>query len=443
MTGVIPFRADFSNTAGLLKALHGVNNGPICFGGMVDLTERHRELALPCTRLHDCGWPHPVVVDLPAIFPDFSADTQRPESYTFDKTDDYLTSLVPLTRRVVYRLGTSIEHTSRRYHTHPPADFRIWARACVGLIRHLNDGWAGGHHFCIQDFEIWNEPDLGPPMWSGSAEQYFELYAVSAAAIKAYDASLRVGGPALANPNGEFAEAFLQFVHERHLPLDFFSWHTYTADPTILKQNALNVRALLDRHGFNETESLLTEWNCFGGDWDRLFSDPGYTRNHFERNAGADGAAFTASSLVLLQDAAVDEACYYTADTQWFGVFDEFGVPQKPFFALKAAARLMDTPVRVTVEGGSEKTGLAALAGLSEDGQRAAILISNYRDPATELELEMVSSPFGGSEIDIEILTLDDRHDLEPTRSLRARSSRLVINEPLPAPSVLMVRLAG
>src|SRR5439155_11353980 len=126
-----------------------------------------------------------------------------PASYRFARTDDYLSALVPLTRRVVYRLGTSIEHTRRKHHVHPPPSPQLFAEVCVRIVMHLNEGWADGLHLGIGDFEIWNEPDLGPAMWTGTLQDYLELYDVTARALKEHDASLRVGGPGLAHPGGE------------------------------------------------------------------------------------------------------------------------------------------------------------------------------------------------------------------------------------------------
>src|SRR5687768_5698013 len=61
---------DCSKAAGTIRALHGVNNGPLDGGGLVDLSARHKELAVPFTRLHDAHWPNPDVVDVHVVFPD-------------------------------------------------------------------------------------------------------------------------------------------------------------------------------------------------------------------------------------------------------------------------------------------------------------------------------------------------------------------------------------
>ena len=36
---------DFSQTNGVIRPLHGVNLGPLCYRGLVDLSAYHRELA--------------------------------------------------------------------------------------------------------------------------------------------------------------------------------------------------------------------------------------------------------------------------------------------------------------------------------------------------------------------------------------------------------------
>src|SRR5690606_20863597 len=67
----VSLRIDASTDTGAFTALPAVNNGPISHGGLVTLTEWQSRLDLPAIRLHDSGWPGPVVVDLPMIFPDF------------------------------------------------------------------------------------------------------------------------------------------------------------------------------------------------------------------------------------------------------------------------------------------------------------------------------------------------------------------------------------
>ncbi len=59
---------DFSKTNGLIRPLHGVNLGPLCYRGMVDLSAYHRELRLPLRRLHDVVCVNCDAVDISTIF---------------------------------------------------------------------------------------------------------------------------------------------------------------------------------------------------------------------------------------------------------------------------------------------------------------------------------------------------------------------------------------
>lgn len=68
-----------------------------------------------------------------------------------------------------------------------------------------------------------------------------------------------------------FLKAFLARCKKDGLPLDFLSWHCYSADPDELVRRARGVRALLDGTGFRGAESHLHEWNYLpDGNWSGL-----------------------------------------------------------------------------------------------------------------------------------------------------------------------------
>ena len=68
----------------------------------------------------------------------------------------------------------------------------------MNVIKHYNSGWANGYHYNIKYWEIWNEPDGRRDFWTGTPEQYYKLYEITAKAIKNYDPNVKVGGPAMA-----------------------------------------------------------------------------------------------------------------------------------------------------------------------------------------------------------------------------------------------------
>ena len=71
-------------------------------------------------------------------------------------------------------------------------------------------------------FEVWNEPNL-EQFWTGTQQDYFELYRRTAATIKGIDARLRVGGPATAA--NAWIRDFIEYCRGANAPLDFISTH--------------------------------------------------------------------------------------------------------------------------------------------------------------------------------------------------------------------------
>lgn len=386
-------------------------------------------------RLHDCDWPHPSVVDIPAIFPNFHADPKDPASYQFDQTDDYLRSIVDLGADIVYRLGTSIEHTRRRYHTHPPTDLPRWADICVHIIDHYNGGWANGFEHNIRYWEIWNEPDIGAPMWSGTLADYIQLYATTARAIKQYDVNLLVGGPAAARLKEPFLSKFVEACQRLALPLDFCSWHAYTMDPFQVLENSRQVRELLDRHGFHKAESHLNEWNL-GFDW----STPESRRASFDALQGTEGASFTAAVLILLQECPVDVANYFNGGISWFGLFDTYGEPRKTFHAFKAFSLLQETPHRILCEVSGADRAIVACGGVSGDGNEMQLLLSNVSSSAQPWQLTIKNPPRPG-EVEISVLAGDRDHDLSEVQSRRLEAPSLSFEQEMPAHSFQLIRL--
>jgi hypothetical protein len=437
MSQRISFTVDLATLLPNIRPLHGVNNGPIAFGGLVDLSAFHRELRIPFVRLHDPQWPNPAVVDIPTIFPRFEADPADPASYYFARTDDYIASIIATGAQIIYRLGTSIEHTARKYHTHPPADFDKWADICLHIIRHYNEGWAEGFRHGIRYWEIWNEPEIGAPMWSGTLKEYLRLYAITARAIKAHDSALKVGGPAAAYPLGPFLEQFLAWCNAERLPLDFCTWHTYTADPHELKSRSEHVRSLLDRYGYLESESHLNEWNyrfTFKGLEDR--------RRSYEEMQGTPGASFVAATLMLLQDSPIDVANYYTGDTSWFGLFDPYGVPRKTYYAFKAFVRLLETPQRVSCVLLPSDEKVVACAAMSEDGKLLRVLISNWDSAPKTLRLTPYNTPFVGS-VEMRTFAVDSEHDFVQIEEHVLATEDLAFDASLPAYSIRLIELSA
>ena len=419
---------DFASPLGALKPLHGVNNGPINFGGMLNNSHRYRELGVPWVRLHDPNWPHPREVDVPQIFPDFDADPDDPASYCFGPTDDYLRAILDTGAKIIYRLGTSIEHYPRRRYTHPPADFGKWAKICLGIVRHYTEGWADGIPNAVEYWEIWNEADIGKPMWSGAYDQYLELYRVTVTALKAHNPALKVGGPVGAMLETADLVRFMAFCRDHRLPLDFYSWHLYARKPEELVNHAVRIRRLLDEHGFAGVPTLLTEWNYLPAGWEILCSqDEFMRREQFERLKSEEGAAFCASVLIRMQDAPIDIMNYYDGQAvTWFcGLFDYYGAPQKTFYAFKAFKELLAYPERVAAS--CDIPGVDVLAARSADGLSGALLLANFG--AHEGKISVGIAGLAGAAAAPVIRLVDRDHNLEPLSAVATGANAFVAGQ--------------
>lgn len=394
-------KVDFASSTGAVKPLHGINNSPLLHN---EPMHELREAGIPYSRLHDAagayGGAH--YVDISNVFPDFNADPSDPASYDFALTDAYISSLVRSGVKVFYRLGNTIEghYKIREYNTHPPEDFEKWAKICEGVIRHYNEGWAGGFKYGIEYWEIWNEPD-NRSMWSGTMEQYFELYRVAASRLKKRFPEIKVGGFAgcgfylltrgESHPDykyySEFAERFLDYVSDEktRAPLDFFSWHLYTGSPDEIGVHARHARGLLDSRGLKNTESIFNEWNL----------PTSLPRAESDKRRNEVGAAFTAAAFCVMQDSPIDKAMYYDAlpTRSYCGLYDfPTNALTKTYFAFKAFNELKKLGASVKCES-SRDQGVYACAAKSADSSLGAVLIANNSGERKTVKLECAGIP--------------------------------------------------
>lgn len=315
--------ADFSRLIQEIKPLHGICNSRRTFG---EPLAEIIEAGIPYTRLHDTFGKYGgnMVVDIPNIFRDFNADPDDPTSYDFTFTDAYLKGLAASGLKIVYRLGVTIEnaYNIKPMRIAPPADYRKWANICAHIIRHYNYGWADGFHYNIEYWEIWNEPEQ-PAMWTGTREDYFELYKVTASYLKEQFPELKIGGYGssgfCAYLNKKLAEhpkyysfltffdAFLQFVQQTKVPFDFFSWHYYPQKVEELLKCQRYVENKLDEYGFNDVEILIDEWNYM--DWN--------IEDRFDAQKEMPGATCVASVFCIMQkQTRVSKMMYYDGQSE-------------------------------------------------------------------------------------------------------------------------------
>ena len=417
---------DFASPSGPIKSMHSVNNGPASARGLGNF-ETYRDAGFPLARTHDAafcssyGGQH--TVDIINIFPDFSKDENDPASYDFDLTDEYMETILSSGTKIFYRLGNKIEHESKRYGSLPPADYEKWARVCEHIIRHMNEGWAGGHNYGIEYWEIWNEPDLHPQCWDAADEDFYPLFDITARHLKKCFPHLRIGGPAVTSVHSErFLEGFFHYMTrdpKDPTPMDFFSFHRYARDPRDYGKDARLARALCDGYGYTGTELILNEWNYV-----RNWTPKEEILYSYHAICSEKGAAFVAGSLIEAQKSPLDHFMYYDArlDTKWNGLFDYYSKdPLPPYWSMTAFRNLyrLGTEVRSV----SEDPEIFALASKDTAEKNAAILVSWYRDGESLDGLGPADMPadvriswtgFSSSDgVEVSYKVLDKEHSLE------------------------------
>jgi xylan 1,4-beta-xylosidase len=120
-----------------------------------------------------------------------------------------------------------------QYHpnNNPPSDWTAWGELIEAVATHLVERY-GIEEMSQWYFEVWNEPNsgnghlnFGTGFWAGNMDQYFELYTITAKAIKAINTNYQVGGPSTGG--GAWVDEFLDYVGSNNIPIDFLSSHHY------------------------------------------------------------------------------------------------------------------------------------------------------------------------------------------------------------------------
>lgn len=417
---------DFNSVVGPLKPMHGVGQPPT-LGMNYSKFEYLKDAHIPYSRLHDVGgwFGGNLYVDIPNVFRDFDADENDPANYDFTFTDLLLKALNENGVEPIYRLGVTIENffETKVYRTNPPKDFAKWARICEHVIRHYNEGWADGFTYGIKYWEVWNEPEVGLPpnngMWTGTLEDYLEMYETAAKHLKTcFGDTIKIGGYACSGLYGLFGNpekygvpspklegkrynseqedyrikffySFLERVTKNNVPLDFFTWHSYM-DLNLTGMSADFFKRELKKYGLGDVESHLNEWN------------PAFA---IEDRGTAYAAAQYAAMMLMMQNKEVDVLNFYDAGLSAGNYASLFNpITYKPFvtyygfYAFGEMYHELKNQVKCEIDG----NGLYAVA--STDGERKALMISNPNEEAVEIETNL--------EAGLDVYVIDAEHFL-------------------------------
>lgn len=402
-----------------------------------NIREAYAQMNIPVTRLHDAPFENGGLrlVDLPLIFGNMNASANDPANYYFEQTDDYIRNCIQSGTAVYYRLGTTIEHSVNKYFVHPPKDVDKWIDVASNIIRHYTEGKWNGFHYDIKYWEIWNEPDLGVQMWTGSIDEFNAFYVKVATELKNRFPHLKIGGPGHCSGAESNVKSFLSYCRKSKVPLDFYSYHLYPADDKeILEQPAL-IRKWLDEAGYLETELHLNEWH---------YNPSGPVFWTFDRHKqgellkfarGMEGAAFINTILIGWQDTPVDLGCYYTVTGTRWGVFED-RKPTKSYYGMKAFGEITNFDNRLLLETANLPAGSRSLAGMDGEGNMA-ILTTLWKSAPLDLVFDVDNIKQYSR---MKICILDETHNLESIVETAASSGKLRVKT-VSDSSVILIKL--
>jgi len=157
--------------------------------------------------------------------------------------------------------------------SHPRFD--LWAQLIDAFVRHIIARY-GIDEVRTWFFEVWNEPNLDGFFQYADQQAYFALYGITARALKAVDAGLRVGGPATAG--AAWVPEFLAYTQATNAPVDFVTTHTYGVQggfldeqgkqdtkldpsPDAILGDVKRVRAEIEASAYPGLPLYFTEWS--------------------------------------------------------------------------------------------------------------------------------------------------------------------------------------
>lgn len=386
-----------------------------------DMTALWHEASVRLVRSYDWVSRLDTRNDPESLFPDWDADPEDPASYNFGATDQWVDAVHSIGAEVLFTFASAIPRNKL-----PANDTGKYGKVVEHIVRHYARGWADGPARPIRMFEFGDQPDFGPLHFDGPATDFYAMYEAFATAVKRVDDELIAGGPSLAfplNAGADYREGFLSYVRERRLPLDFFSFLCFadaTRDPMDFAFVAQSVRALLDSHGFTETKLMLSYWN--------------YLAIPSNGAPPQEKAAFQAAAATYLQDAPIDYALFFRADSgkdphynfiDPAGIYGPDGAPDERAAAFSLIGQAM-TGQRLSVTGG-DRSGFACLAG--RDGDRVRILLANFVAPESALAKRETDEfrfrvPIGPDRVEISFRLPPQRDDLA---SAAVESAQIVL----------------
>jgi xylan 1,4-beta-xylosidase len=320
--------------------------------------------------------------------------------YSFFNADQIMDFLLSIGMRPFVELSfmpstlASGSTTVFRYEANvtPPKDYEQWATLIGKLTAHWVERY-GVNEVREWFFEVWNEPNL-KAFWTGTQQDYFKLYRVTAEAVKSIDPLLKVGGPASAK--NAWIPEFLDFCEQNKVPVDFISTHHYPTDAfgkigadTVTQlehapRGIMREDAAKTRDQARGLPVYYTEWNISSNPRDPLHDEP-FTaalasKIVMEASGLAEGYSFWTFSDIFAEN--------YFPSVPFqggFGLLNIHGIVKPVYRAFELLHRLGNQ--LLSVEGNHETVN----AWVVRKEKSLTILLTNHAMPRHPIQTELLS----------------------------------------------------
>src|ERR1700751_5845213 len=234
----------------------------------------------------------------------------------------------------------------------PPNDWKKWYQFIYKFAQHLVERY-GLAEVADWYFEVWNEPNLD--FWSGNPTEqtYYELYKITANALKAVSPLLRVGGPATAQ--AAWVDRFIHYCAENKVPVDYVSTHVYPDDTSLnvfgtekkiprCEMVALAVRKVYEQVKASANPELPIIFSEYNAGLSKGILDSPYVGAWLANNIRqCSGGLVTEMSYWTFTDAFFEEEGVFKSPfSNGFGLIATGGIPKASFYAFKILGLMGD-----------------------------------------------------------------------------------------------------
>lgn len=257
-------------------------------------------------------------------------------------------------------------------YTSPPKSLDKWCELVERFLRHCMNRY-GKEEVESWKFEFWNEPEL-KEFWTGTMEEYMELYARTYETVKSISTRLQIGAPGriITDHEGKFYDKFFAFCRERQCLPDFIPLHFYphermnsteqleqfdvftqlesfrklieefggvSQNPDFLKNRLANEQILIKKHRMSEVDLFLTEWNSTAYHRE-LTNDTLYKAAYIVKNIIDNLDCIEGFGYWVLSDNIEETAASPDLFHGGLGLIAQYGIPKAGMLAFELLAKL-------------------------------------------------------------------------------------------------------